>query len=114
HGDVRARGAAEQLQHAVADERADHEDVAVGEVEELQDPVDERVPERDERIDATERQRVDGELDEGVHRKARWAALRRPPGVSDRLIRRACTSRFAGSGRCRTSRSAGHWTSWTT
>src|SRR5438874_566130 len=83
HGDVRARGATEQLQHAVADERAHHEDVAVGEVEELQYPVDERVPEGDERIDAAERQRVDGELDEGVHRKARWAALSRPPGVSE-------------------------------
>src|SRR5207248_478638 len=83
HRDVRARGATEQLQHAEADERAHHEDVAVGEVEELQDPVDERVPEGDERIDAAERQRVDGELDEGVHRKARWAASSRPPGMSE-------------------------------
>ena len=58
---------AEQLQHAVADERADHEDVAVREVEELQHAVDERVAERDQRVDAAERQAVDGELDELVH-----------------------------------------------
>ena len=59
--------AAEQLQRAEADERADHEDVAVREVQQLQDAVDERVAERDQRVDAAERQRVDGELDEGVH-----------------------------------------------
>jgi hypothetical protein len=39
----------------------------VREVEELEDAVDERVAERDQRIDAAERQRVDRELDEGVH-----------------------------------------------
>ena len=42
----------------------DHDDVAVGEVEELEDAVDERVAERDQRVDAAERQPVDGERDE--------------------------------------------------
>ena len=42
-------------------------DVAVREVQELEDAVDERVPERDQRVDAAERESVDGELDEGVH-----------------------------------------------
>ena len=56
-------GATERLQRAVADERPDHEDVAVGEVEELEDAVDERVAERDERVHAAERQSIDGELE---------------------------------------------------
>jgi len=65
--DRRVRRAAERLQDPVADERADHEDVAVREVEELQDDVDERVAERDQRVDAAEREAVDGVLDELVH-----------------------------------------------
>ncbi len=43
-----------------ADERTHHEHVAVREVEQLQDPVDHREPERDERVHAPERQPVDG------------------------------------------------------
>ena len=66
-GHVRVLGPAERMQHAEADERADHEHVAVREVQELEDAVDERVAERDQRVDAAERERVDGELDEGVH-----------------------------------------------
>ena len=64
----RIRRAPQQLERAEADERADHEHIAVGEVEELQDPVDERVAERDQGIDAAQREPVDRELDEGVHR----------------------------------------------
>ena len=57
-------GAAEQRQDAEADERADHVHVAVGEVEQLEDPVDHRVPERDQRVDAAEDDPVDRELEE--------------------------------------------------
>ena len=39
-------------------EGADHEHVAVGEVDELDDPVDHRVAEGDEGVDRAERQRV--------------------------------------------------------
>ena len=59
--------AAEQLERAEADERAHHEHVAVGEVQKLEDPVDEGVAECDEGVDAAERQAVERELDEGVH-----------------------------------------------
>ena len=40
--------------------------VPVGEVEQLQDPVDHREPERHERVDAPQRQAVDEQLDELV------------------------------------------------
>ena len=39
-------------------EGADHEDVAVGEVDQLDDPVDHRVAEGDQRVDRAERQDV--------------------------------------------------------
>ena len=44
----------------------DHEDVAVGEVQELQDAVDERVAEGDERVGAPGGQPVERQLREGV------------------------------------------------
>jgi ankyrin repeat protein len=50
----------EGRQHEVPDVGADHVDVTVGEVQQLEDPVDHRVPERDQRVDAAERQPVDG------------------------------------------------------
>ena len=50
----------------VAGEGADHEDVAVGEVDHAQDAVDHRVAQRDERIDATQGGAVDEEVDPGV------------------------------------------------
>ena len=64
--DCRVSGAAEEMQHAEADVGADHEDVAVGEVEELEDPVHHRVPEGDQGIDAAERGRVDERLEEPI------------------------------------------------
>ena len=94
---------AERLQRAVADERADHEDVAVGEVEELEDAVDERVAERDQRVDAPERQSVEGELEEGGHAGSNLDRLGGPVTTrAAQLIRlfptrRACTSRRTGS-----------------
>ena len=54
------------VQDAEADVGADHEHVAVGEVEELEDPVHHRVPEGDQRVDAAERRRVDDRLEEPV------------------------------------------------
>ena len=68
----RARRAAADDEHAVADERADHVDLAVREVQQLEDPVDHRVAERDQRVDAPERQPVDELLNEevpGPHRR---------------------------------------------
>ena len=65
--DDRVGRASEELERAEPDERAHHEDVAVGEVQELEDPVDERVAERDERVDAAEREAVERQLGERVH-----------------------------------------------
>src|SRR5439155_13525198 len=67
HGNNWVGGTTERVEGAEADERPDHEDVAVGEVEQLQDSVDERVAERDEGIGAALRQPVERELDELVH-----------------------------------------------
>ena len=53
--------------HRVRGERADHHDLAVREVDELDDPVDHRVAERDDRVDAAERQAVHDLLQEDVH-----------------------------------------------
>ena len=47
------------VEHEHRDEDADHEDVAVGEVDELDDPVDHRVAEGDEGVDRADRQGVD-------------------------------------------------------
>ena len=55
---------AESGQDTEADERADHVDVAVREVQELQDSVDHRVAERDQRIQTAENEAVHGELEE--------------------------------------------------
>ena len=48
----------ERLPQRERREGADHEDLAVGEVDQLDDSVDERVPERDERPDRPVRQAV--------------------------------------------------------
>ena len=47
--------------------RADHEDVAVGEVDELQDAVDHRVAERDQGVDRPDRDAVHEVLEELGH-----------------------------------------------
>src|SRR5207244_7071466 len=54
--DVGTGRAAERGQDEVADVGPDHEDLAVGEVQELQDPVHHRVAEREQRVQAPERQ----------------------------------------------------------
>ena len=46
------------------EECADHEDFAVGEVDELDDPVDHRVAQRDQGVDAADRQRIEELLGE--------------------------------------------------
>ena len=92
--DDRVGRAAEQLERAEADERAHHEHVAVGEVQELEDAVDERVAECDQGVDAAERQAVQRELDEGVHavRESNGAERRDGPAVwpGRPCTRRAC------------------------
>ena len=65
-GDARILRPAEPAEDAPADEGADHHHVAVGEVEQLEDPVDHREAERDEGVHASQRQAVDGQLDELV------------------------------------------------
>ena len=59
--DVREEGGRE-----VAGEGADHEDVAVGEVDHAQDAVDHRVAEGDEGVDAAQRGAADEQVDPGV------------------------------------------------
>jgi hypothetical protein len=54
-----------------ARQRTDHQHLAVGEVDQVDDPVDHRVAERDQRIDAAEHEPVDDLLDEGVHARRR-------------------------------------------
>ena len=59
-------GVGEKQQHAEADVGADHEHLGVGEVDHEQDAVDERVPERHERVHAAEGHPVDQLLDDYV------------------------------------------------
>ena len=49
------------------DEGADHEDVAMGEIDHADDAVDHRVADRDQPIDRSQRQPVDKLLDEIFH-----------------------------------------------
>ena len=58
------RGHAEQREPRQRDEQAEHEDVAVGEVDQLDDAVHHRVAERDQREDGPAGEAVDGLLDE--------------------------------------------------
>ena len=58
-GHHRLHGSAQPLEHEEADERPHHVDVAVGEVQELQDPVHHRVAEGYQRVDAPEREPTD-------------------------------------------------------
>ena len=57
--DAGCGGEPERAEEAGRHERADHEDLAVGEVDQLDDPVDERVAERHERPDGAVREAVD-------------------------------------------------------
>src|SRR5205085_9868449 len=57
-------GDAEQREPGERDEEAEHEDIAVREVDELDDAVHHRVPERDEGEDRAARKAVDRLLDE--------------------------------------------------
>jgi hypothetical protein len=66
----RHRGYADGDQHQEGnqrDERPDHEDVAVGEVDHADDAVDHRVADGDQAVDRTERDAVDELLDEVFH-----------------------------------------------
>ena len=88
------------------DERADHEDLAVGEVDQLDDAVDERVPERDQRPDRADREPVDDvvERPDGVldqHQQQRAAEQDPedlcPDEVCDALARRGLRLRYGCS-----------------
>ena len=59
----------EQREHGVAREGAHHVHLAVGEVQQLEDPVHHRVPEGDQGVDGAEREPVHHLLDEevGIH-----------------------------------------------
>ncbi len=59
-------GAAKAHHDEVAGEGAKHEDFAVGEVNQLEDPVDHRVAEGEEGIDAAGGQSVDGLIEPEV------------------------------------------------
>ena len=63
---VERRGHAEQGEVAERDEEAQHEDVAVGEVDQADDPVDHGVAERDEGEDGAAGDPVDGLLDQDL------------------------------------------------
>jgi hypothetical protein len=60
--------------------RSHHEDLGVGEVDQFQHPVDQRVPEGDERVDGALRQPVDGVLseigDQVVHGGSKYDGVR--------------------------------------
>ena len=73
--------AAEHLEDAEADERPDHEDVAMGEVQELEDTVDEGVAKRDQRVGAALGQAVERELGEGVQRRKASLTAEGGPGI---------------------------------
>ena len=79
HGGI-AR-AAQHLEDAEADERPDHEDVAVGEVQQLEHAVDERVAEGDQRVRAALGQAVERQLREGVQSAAPSLNARGRPGI---------------------------------
>ena len=53
--------------HRQRDQRADHHDFAVREVDEPEDAVDHGVAQRDQRVDAAQHQAVDDLLQENVH-----------------------------------------------
>ena len=53
----------------VAHERAEHEDVAVCEVDQLEDAVHHRVAERDERVDGADGDAIEQILKKGLHMK---------------------------------------------
>ena len=59
-------GADQRDDHRVGDHRADHHHFAVREVDELDDPVHHRVAQRDDGVDAAQRQPVDHLLQEDV------------------------------------------------
>ncbi len=65
---------AQRHQEPERHERADHEDVAVREIDQLDDAVDHRVAQRDEGIDRADGQRVHQLLDEGrdIHALLPW------------------------------------------
>ena len=66
----RAGGAREHSQHNDPEIRPQHVDLAVGEVDQLEYPVDHGVAERDQRVDAPARQAAEEQLEEVLHAQA--------------------------------------------
>ena len=58
----------QRLDHEQGDHGADHDHLAVREVDQAHDAVNHRVAERDQHVDAAEHQAVDDLLDENIHR----------------------------------------------
>ena len=78
----------------MAMKRADHEDVEVGEVDQLQNAVDQGEPEREQRVHRAQAQSVDGLLQQQVGRTSsaiRPAAPRRCSGIADMSSGAACS-----------------------
>ena len=57
-------GALQQQEHLDADESAQNEDLAMGKIDKLQDPVDHRVAQSDERVHETQHDAVEQNLRE--------------------------------------------------
>ncbi len=80
----RYRAHAERDQHQKGDERgegADHEHVAMGEIDHADDAVDHRVADGDQAVDRSERDAVDELLDEIFHASAAFQF----PGAIDHV-----------------------------
>jgi hypothetical protein len=68
----------EPVAGVIADERSDHEDVAVREVDQLQDAVHHRVAESDERVDRAGSDADQKVLQDGLHKELPVTGYRLP------------------------------------
>ena len=93
--DQRDRGEAERDQHQERDQRdeaADHEDVAMGEIDHADDAVDHRVADRDQAVDRAEHEAVDELLGEIIHALPLFEHVRQSGGL------RRCVLTIRGDG----------------
>jgi hypothetical protein len=86
---ARQAQAAHRDHHGPARQRPDHQHVAVREVDQVDDAVDHRVAERDERVHAAQHQPVDDLLDERFHASNSRLVFCRVPGSTLRWSRRS-------------------------
>ncbi len=92
-------GPSEPAQHAEADESTDHVHLALREIEQSQDAIHDRVAEREERVEASERQAVDQLLGEEVHGAVRGLPGGACPGRP--RVQSSCAPTRARSRTCR-------------